>query len=405
MPAGPGPASQGLNQPSPGAARLVAGGEVRRRAAGRGRRPRRFAPGGSTSSWGRPRPRSRRPARRVLRDSLRSSSLDVTHLPLGGSRFPNTYETRTTFVSSQIGQSSRSRRLTAVGGRSEQLGMGVADVQPGEPALAELAHDGVAGQAVVDLAAHGRGERGAPHRLRPETHRSEGTAAKRSVTSSPGRPRRRTRDLWVASSTPTAFTWCTLHPDISTRYIGRTYPRSNREGVLARVGHPRPAEGDRSCTATNSRSAWPRRSGSGSRRLVRLAVPRPRPPRARPAPSRRSKPHQSGAAIPMTGSLGGELAAFRAHGSRPSPRPRGKKVYGITDRGEALFDGAARRREPARATTTGRSTCGWRSPVICPPTPGSACSNGAGPTCSSAWPARAAPSAPAGPRRRLHAAA
>ncbi|HEY2300925.1 MAG TPA: PadR family transcriptional regulator [Acidimicrobiales bacterium] len=47
--------------------------------------------------------------------------------------------------------------------------------------------------------------------------------------------------------------------------------------------------------------------------------------------------HQSGSMIPMTGSLGGEPAAFRARKSA-SPRPRGKKVYGITDRGEALFD-------------------------------------------------------------------
>lgn len=43
------------------------------------------------------------------------------------------------------------------------------------------------------------------------------------------------------------------------------------------------------------------------------------------------------AAIPMTGSLGGELAAFRARrgGTRGS---RGKKVYGITPRGERLFE-------------------------------------------------------------------
>ena len=47
-------------------------------------------------------------------------------------------------------------------------------------------------------------------------------------------------------------------------------------------------------------------------------------------------PHH-GAAIPMTGSLGGELAAFRARrgGGRGS---RGKKVYGITERGERLFE-------------------------------------------------------------------
>src|SRR3712207_2252424 len=40
------------------------------------------------------------------------------------------------------------------------------------------------------------------------------------------------------------------------------------------------------------------------------------------------------ASIPMTGSLGGELAAYRAR--RAAVRgSRGKKVYGITERGEA----------------------------------------------------------------------
>lgn len=43
------------------------------------------------------------------------------------------------------------------------------------------------------------------------------------------------------------------------------------------------------------------------------------------------------APVPLTGSLAGELAVFRARkvGSRGS---RGKKVYGITERGEALFE-------------------------------------------------------------------
>jgi DNA-binding PadR family transcriptional regulator len=41
--------------------------------------------------------------------------------------------------------------------------------------------------------------------------------------------------------------------------------------------------------------------------------------------------------IPMTGSLGGELAAFRAR--RAATRgSRGKKVYGITERGQVLFE-------------------------------------------------------------------
>ena len=41
--------------------------------------------------------------------------------------------------------------------------------------------------------------------------------------------------------------------------------------------------------------------------------------------------------VPLTGSLGGELAVFRARkvGTRGN---RGKKVYGITERGEALFE-------------------------------------------------------------------
>jgi DNA-binding PadR family transcriptional regulator len=44
--------------------------------------------------------------------------------------------------------------------------------------------------------------------------------------------------------------------------------------------------------------------------------------------------------IPMTGSLGGELAVFRARKSagRAGRDSRGKKVYGITDRGETLFE-------------------------------------------------------------------
>lgn len=44
----------------------------------------------------------------------------------------------------------------------------------------------------------------------------------------------------------------------------------------------------------------------------------------------------AGTPIPLTGSLGGELAAFRAR--RPATRAtRGRKVYRITERGEQLF--------------------------------------------------------------------
>ncbi len=44
-----------------------------------------------------------------------------------------------------------------------------------------------------------------------------------------------------------------------------------------------------------------------------------------------------GGAIPQTGSLGGELAAFRARASA-GRGSRGKKVYGITSEGQARFD-------------------------------------------------------------------
>jgi DNA-binding PadR family transcriptional regulator len=45
-------------------------------------------------------------------------------------------------------------------------------------------------------------------------------------------------------------------------------------------------------------------------------------------------------AIPLTGSIGGELAVFRARraSGRSTRGGRGKKVYGITDRGAALFE-------------------------------------------------------------------
>jgi DNA-binding PadR family transcriptional regulator len=41
------------------------------------------------------------------------------------------------------------------------------------------------------------------------------------------------------------------------------------------------------------------------------------------------------ASIPMTGSLGGERAAYRARGVIRGSR--GKKVYGITEQGQRLF--------------------------------------------------------------------
>ena len=55
------------------------------------------------------------------------------------------------------------------------------------------------------------------------------------------------------------------------------------------------------------------------------------PPAAEPA---------SAPAVPMTGSIAGEAAAFRARraAARPARPSRTRKVYAITDRGEALFE-------------------------------------------------------------------
>jgi DNA-binding PadR family transcriptional regulator len=49
------------------------------------------------------------------------------------------------------------------------------------------------------------------------------------------------------------------------------------------------------------------------------------------------EPPARGPAIPMTGSMTGEAAAFRAR-REPKRGGRAKKVYGITARGEALFE-------------------------------------------------------------------
>ena len=45
-------------------------------------------------------------------------------------------------------------------------------------------------------------------------------------------------------------------------------------------------------------------------------------------------------AVPMTGSIAGEAAAFRARraAARPTRPSRTRKVYAITERGEALFE-------------------------------------------------------------------
>jgi DNA-binding PadR family transcriptional regulator len=68
--------------------------------------------------------------------------------------------------------------------------------------------------------------------------------------------------------------------------------------------------------------ALARLEAAGAVRAVTPAVPEP------PAP-----------AVPMTGSIAGEAAAFRARraATRPTRPSRTRKVYAITERGEALF--------------------------------------------------------------------
>lgn len=59
-------------------------------------------------------------------------------------------------------------------GHAQQLGVGVAHVELGEPAAVELAQNGVAREAVVDLSRKTVGRSGAGHELGPGTHGRSG---------------------------------------------------------------------------------------------------------------------------------------------------------------------------------------------------------------------------------------
>ena len=93
-----------------------------------------------------------------------------------------------------------------------------------------------------------------------------------------------------------------------------------------------------------------------------------------------------GVAIPMTGSIGGELAVFRARSAtgRSGRGGRGKKVYGITERGRSSSKSCWRQR-PSPMTTIGCSTSGWRLPATFPPLPGWGCWSAAGSSSWSGW--------------------
>ncbi len=70
--------------------------------------------------------------------------------------------------------------------------------------------------------------------------------------------------------------------------------------------------------------ALARLEAAGAVRAVAAVAPEPLP----------------GPAVPMTGSIAGEAAAFRARraATRPARSSRTRKVYAITERGEALFE-------------------------------------------------------------------
>ena len=93
-------------------------------------------------------------------------------------------------------------RPPEIGGRPDQLGMGVADIEARQPALAEFTNDRVPREEVVDLAPGGRGLQSV------ERSRSEATAAR-----VPPRPRRRTGRPGPSGSArpPRLTTWTTPH--------------------------------------------------------------------------------------------------------------------------------------------------------------------------------------------------
>ena len=121
---------------------------------------------------------------------------------------------------------------------------------------------------------------------------------------------------------------------------------------LLELGHPRPAEGT-GAARLRAEEAAHRDARAVLERVVRLAVPGAGPPRGGRCGQggRGRRPARS--PVPATGSLGGELAAFRARPAGSRRRAgRSRKVYGITARGEALF-AELLAAESRPATTTG----------------------------------------------------
>ena len=107
-------------------------------------------PGGSTSSSGTPRRRSK-PCRAGRRSSLASSSFELMQRPNGRQARARRRRTRAPRWRPRR-SGTRSSGLAELTGRPDQFGVGVADLVAGEPLLAVLRDEGLPGQAVVDRA-------------------------------------------------------------------------------------------------------------------------------------------------------------------------------------------------------------------------------------------------------------
>ncbi len=184
--------------------------------------------------------------------------------------------------------------------------MGVADLVAAEAALAELGDDRLSGETVVDLA---RG---------PAPVASQLLQAKRHRTRVPSlavvRPRRRCVVGGVALRLPTIYRADRLKRVIELAILG-ILKEGDLHGYELKK-HLRTALGPLCRVSFGSLyPALNRLERQGAVAVVAVD-------------------DTTAAAMPMTGSFSGEAAAFRAR-RRVTRGPRNKKVYGITEAGEA----------------------------------------------------------------------
>ena len=217
-----------------------------------------------------------------------------------------------------------------------------------------------AGQAVVDDAA--RGLLPVPtDRLGPERHAAEATACRPAARV----PHRRRPVTGRHGRTSPRLTMRRPSSILSLHRID-TSARCSDAPTHDRPRHPRPAH---RAGAPRLRAEEAARRAARRPRLVASARCTRRSPasrrRARSRPSRSAPPCPP---APMTGSLAGELAAFRARvreSGLVKGTGRGKKVYGITDVGPR-----APRRAPLRPRRQRRPHLHPAGRLLPPPRPG-----------------------------------